>query len=323
MRIRSASAAVILAVALVAGATACSEGSPDSSSSSASVAPSDVAKSPEYQAERTTALAQFPTHPAQKVVAASVPLAEVLWMLGVPLSGVPSTTTQQLPAALDSVPRIGSTMSLDVEKIISIAPDLVVAADGARSMVDPALKSAAKPAAYLDTDSIDDLRFAVDVLATAFDKKDAGDKVLAGIDAHIAALTEASEGKPQPKVLTLIGASDSFMVMSGDSFIGSLVAKAGADNIATSALHTTETYTAVNLENIIAASPDVVLVLQSGDTAKAQAAFDAEVAKNPAWQSLPAYKNKRIHVVDYSAFGYTSVSGLDKAVPTLSGLLYP
>ncbi|MFD4294748.1 ABC transporter substrate-binding protein [Rhodococcus sp. NPDC058505] len=310
-------AAALVCLAALAGATACGSDAPASTAAAAT----STATAAEDTARRDAALAQFPATPPATVVTASVPLAEVLTLLGVPVAGVPSTTTQQLPTTLDSVPRIGTVKALDVEKIVSLGPDLVVAAEGAREAVAATLTSTGIPGAYLETESFGDLRFAVQVLGEAFGRQDRAAEVLATMDTHAARLAES--GTPGEKVLVLIGAADSFMVMNNNSFLGSLIQLAGADNVADSALGATETFSAVNLENIIAAAPDVVLVLRSGDVAAGQAAFDAEVAKNPAWTSLPAYANDRIHVLDYATFGYTSVTGLDRAVPTLAGVLTP
>ncbi|TQF74660.1 ABC transporter substrate-binding protein [Rhodococcus spelaei] len=310
-------AAALVCLAALAGATACGTDAPASTAAAAT----STASAAEVTARLDAALAQFPSTPPATVVTASVPLAEVLTLLGVPVAGVPSTTTQQLPTTLDAVPRIGTVKALDVEKIVSLDPDLVVAAEGAREAVAATLTSTGTPGAYLDTESFGDLRFAVQVLGEAFDRQDRATEVLSTMDTHATHLAESGTPGKAPKVLVLIGAADSFMVMNNNTFLGSLIQLAGADNVADSALGATETFSAVNLENIIAAAPDVVLVLRSGDVAAGQAAFDAEVAKNPAWTNLPAHANDRIHVLDYATFGYTSVAGLDRAVPTLAGAL--
>ncbi|WP_305092111.1 ABC transporter substrate-binding protein [Prescottella sp. R16] len=320
MRYRSASIALLASAVLVGGVTACGSDSATASETSTSVAATTPA---EDTAKREAALAQFPDTPPQTVVTASVPLAEVLTLLDVPVAGVPSTTTQQLPAALDGATRIGTVKALDVEKIVGLGPDLVIGSESSRSSVEASLASTATPAAFLTTESFGDLRFAVQVLGDAFDRADRANEIVANMDEHAATLSDADGSAEAPKVLVLIGAADSFMVMNDKSFLGSLIELSGADNVAVSSLGAKETFSAVNLENIIAAAPDVVLVLRSGDVAEGQAAFDAEVEKNPAWKGLPAYTNDRIHVLDYSAFGYTSVTGLDKAVPALAGVLYP
>lgn len=323
MRYRSSSiASLLVSLALVGGATACST-DPSVSAETTAASETTTTSSAASAAAVDALVAQFPATPPKTVVAASVPLAEVLTLLEIPVAGVPSTTTQQLPAALNDVPRIGSTMAPDVEKIIKLSPDLVIAAETSRSTIEASLASTTTPAAFLETDSFGDLKLAVEVLGEAFDKQAEADKILASMAANETALSTAGASTDAPKVLVLIGATDSFMVMNNNSFMGSLIELSGADNIAVSALGVKETYSAVNLENIIAAAPDVVLVLRSGDVAEGQAAFDTEVAKNAAWKSLPAYANDRIHVLDYATFGYTSVGQLDKAVPTLTGLLYP
>lgn len=312
-------ASLCVGLALIGGVTACSTDAPVS----AETAATSTTAAAEDAAKLDAAIAQFPATPPRTVVAASVPLAEILTLLDVPVAGVPSTTTQQLPAALDGVPRIGSTMAPDVEKIVDLAPDLVIAAESSRSTVEASLASTTTPSAFLETDSFGDLKFAVEVLGAAFDRTDQADKIIDTMNEQEQTLASAGASTDAPKVLVLIGATDSFMVMNDNSFLGSLIDLSGADNVAVSALKAKETYSAVNLENIIAAAPDVVLVLRSGNVADSQAAFDAEVAKNAAWKSLPAYANGRIHVLDYSTFGYTSVGQLAQAVPTLAGLLYP
>lgn len=257
------------------------------------------------------------------MVSASVPLAEILDDLGVTVAGVPSTTTQQLPASLDDVPRIGTSMAPDVERILQLDPGLVVAAESARSTVESALADTTTPAAFLKTDSVADLQLAVAALGSAFDRTDKADTILAELaddEAELRALSPA-KGKQPTKALLLIGTSDSFMVMNDASFAGSLLAFAGVDNIAVSQLGATGTYTAMDLEKIVAAAPDLVLVLSSSGADAAQKAIDAEFAARPAWKSIPAVENGRVTVLDYSRFGYTSLAGLPEAVDELTTLL--
>ena len=77
-------------------------------------------------------------------------------------------------------------------------------------------------------------------------------------------LEEKAKGKELPSVMLVIGTSDSFMVMNDQSYLGSLVERLGADNIAKSVLKAESTYSPMNLEDIVVADPDIVFVLASG-----------------------------------------------------------
>lgn len=312
-------AALTAASALLLAACATSTGPTDPASGPAATSPAPGALTVDPR-ERADLLAQFPTPTPATVATTSVPLAEVLGELGVEVVAVPETSGQPLPAALDAVPRIGTAMAPDVEGIVTLRPELVVSSEASRSTLEPALADTGIPPVFLPATSIGDLALVVDVLGEALDRREAADDLLEDLDAHASALADAAADGL--KVLLLIGASDSFMVMSDESFLGSLVELSGATNIAVSDLGATEAYTAIDLEAIVAAAPDVVLVLRShasGDDA--QTALDAEFAEHPAWQSIPAATSDRIHVVDYAVFGYTSIAGLDEATTTLRDLL--
>ncbi|AGW40946.1 ABC transporter ferrichrome-binding protein [Leifsonia xyli subsp. cynodontis DSM 46306] len=320
MRLPAACLLPAAALALLAGLTACSVPADPGSTTVPSATPLADGVDPAALAE---ALGQFPAEPPSSVVSASVPLAEILGELGVPVAGVPSTTTQQLPQSLADVPRIDSSMAPDVEKIVELAPGLVVAAESARSTVEASLTDTGTPSVFLQTDTLADAKLAVKTLGAAFDRQERASAILdrlGAAEAELRALRPTTAGKPT-KVLLLIGAADSFMVMSDGSYAGSLVALTGADNIAGSQLGATGAFTAVDLEKVIAAAPDVVLVLSSSGADAAQRALDAEFAARPAWRSVPAVADGRVHVLDYGRFGYTSLAALPAAVGELSGFL--
>src|SRR5699024_12119257 len=108
------------------------------------------------------------------------------------------------------------------------------------------------------------------------------------------------------------------MVMSENSYLGSLVDRLGAENIATTQLKVTETYSPINMENIIAADPDIIFVLSSLDHGASHDMFDKEVEKNDAWKKLSAYENGKIHMLDYQIFGVTSINHVEQALTELA-----
>lgn len=78
------------------------------------------------------ALASFPTTAPEKIVTASVPLTEMLHLLDITPVGVP-TSTNPIPADFDSITKIGSPMSPDLEVISSLQSDLILGASSLQS----------------------------------------------------------------------------------------------------------------------------------------------------------------------------------------------
>ncbi|WP_438349283.1 ABC transporter substrate-binding protein [Paenibacillus sp. FA6] len=273
------------------------------------------------EATFTEALSQFPTDVPERIVTTSVPLTEMLHLLGITPVGVP-TSTNPIPADFDAVERIGSPMAPDLEIVTKLKPDLLLGAESLRSTLDKNLEGIELEKAYLRTDSFDDLKLSFKVLGTYFNKIDEMNTVLSTILNKENDLLKQAEGKELPSVMLMIGTSDSFMVMSEKSYLGSLVKKLGADNIATSVLKVSETYSAINMENVVAADPDIILVLASGDHGASEDKFKKEVDNNDAWTKLSAYKNDKIHILDYSIFGVTSISNVEQALTQIANYFY-
>ncbi|MFJ7980269.1 ABC transporter substrate-binding protein [Lysinibacillus xylanilyticus] len=267
------------------------------------------------------ALASFPATVPEKIVTTSVPLTEMLHLLDITPVGVP-TSTNPIPADFDAITRVGSPMAPDLEIISSLQTDLVIGASSLQSSLDQALQGMNLPTAYLPTDSYDDLKLSFKVLGTYFGKEEEMNKVLQNIVTKEKELETKAQGKKLPSVMLVIGTSDSFMVMNEKSYLGSLVERLGADNIAKSVLKAESTYSAMNLEDIVVADPDIVFVLASGDHGANEDKFKQEIEKNSAWKQLSAYKNDKIYMLDYSTFGVTSISNVETALTTIADYFY-
>lgn len=112
------------------------------------------------------------------------------------------------------------------------------------------------------------------------------------------------------------------MVMSEGSYLGSLVNRLGADNIATSVLKVTDTYSPINMEDLVVADPDIILVLASGDHGASEDMFKKEVESNDTWTKLSAYKNDKIQILDYDVFGVTSIKNAEQALTQIANYFY-
>lgn len=111
-------------------------------------------------AAREAAVAELrstlPDEAPEKVVVMSVPLAEIIDSLGVVPAGVP-TSESPLPASLDDVPRMGTVIAPDVEKIAELEPDLILGPASIKDSLEKHLSATELDTAYVPTDSLDDL----------------------------------------------------------------------------------------------------------------------------------------------------------------------
>lgn len=266
-------------------------------------------------------VAQLPEVMPERIITTSVPLAEMLHLLDITPVGVP-TSTNPLPADFETIDKIGSPMQPDLEVVTNLQPDLILGAKSLQSTLDKNLEGIHLQAAYLPTDSFEDLKLSFKTLGTYFGKEEEMHNVLDSIVKKEHELVKQGEGKELPTVMLMIGTSDSFMVMSEKSYVGSLIKRLGADNIATSALKVEETYSPMNMEDVVVADPDIILVLASADHGASEDMFKKEVEKNDTWTKLSAYQNDKIHMLDYKVFGVTSIQNAEKALTEIATYFY-
>lgn len=273
------------------------------------------------EAALAEAISQFPAEVPERIITTSVPLTEMLHLLGVTPVGVP-TSTNPIPADFDAIDRIGSPMQPDLEVVTNLAPDLILGAESLRSTLDKNLEGFDLQTAYLPTDSFEDLKLSFKTLGTYFNKTEEMNAVLSSLLDKENDLIEQAKDKELPSVMLMIGTSDSFMVMSEGSYLGSLVNRLGADNIATSVLKVTDTYSPINMEDLVVADPDIILVLASGDHGASEDMFKKEVESNDTWTKLSAYQNDKIQILDYDVFGVTSIKNAEQALTQIANYFY-
>lgn len=266
-------------------------------------------------------LAQFQGHSPAKVVTISVAITEIMNELGIAPLGVP-TTSSKLPAALDSVPRIGTSHQPDLEQIAKLQPEIVLGPSSIKDSVDKKLKPAGTPTAYLPVDSIDELKLSTVVLGRLFQQEAKAAQFLGKIAEQEKTAIEATKGKPAPKVLFLFGSAEALMVMNENTFAGSIARNLGAVNVAADTLKQTQTYAPLNMESIVAANPDAILLVAHGDPNAVAKKFEEDVKKNGAWEKMNAFKNGKMQSLDFSTFGTASLVNAPAAYQQLADILY-
>lgn len=264
---------------------------------------------------------QFPHEQSDRIITTSVPVTEMLHILGITPVGVP-TSTNPIPKEFNDIDEIGSPMTPDLEVMTHLKPDLVIGAKSLQSSLDESLEGMDMPLVYLPTDSFDDLKVSFKALGTYFEKEEEMNEKMQSILMKENELIERAEGKELPKVLLMIGTSDSFMVMNEKSYLGSLIERLGADNIATSVLNATDTYSPMNLEEIVVANPDHIFVLTSGDHGASEEMIKKEIENNDLWTKLSAYKNGNIHTLEHEVFGVTSIQNVETALTEIANYFF-
>lgn len=257
---------------------------------------------------------ELPEKP-RRVVALAPSITEMTYSLGAEDRLIGVTRYSNYPPAAEKLPKVGSYVQLDLEKIVAMQPDLCLAIkDGnPRRSVD-AIKDFGIPVFAIDPRDIEQIMEAFLLLGEILGASEKAEEVVADMSRRLLRVKEkVAFCQSRPKVFFQI--SDSPIVSAGrDSYIDRLILLAGGSNLAG---NLTE-YPRYSWENIMLLQPEVVLISSmAGDKSPEQL-----TASWRQWPEIPAVKNKRLYVVDADLFNRPTLR-LIAGLETLVGILHP
>ncbi|HET9497932.1 MAG TPA: ABC transporter substrate-binding protein [Candidatus Limnocylindria bacterium] len=282
---------------LLALAAACQPST--TASPSASADPTIVA-SPSAGAEVTYPLTvtddagrevSLPAEP-QRIVSLAPSNTEIVCALDACDRLVGVTDVDDYPPDVVDVPDVVILAVVDIELVVEADPDLVLAAGNelTPSAVITELSDLGYPVVVLYPASLDAVLDNITLVGQVINAVDEAGTVVADMEARIAAVEEAVDGAPRPRTFYEVGLFEGAIYTAGeDSFLAGLIDIAGGIPVLGDALTT-----AIELEDLVAADPELILL---GDAFYDASITPESVAARPGWGGLTAVQNGAIQVM--------------------------
>ena len=251
----------------------------------------------------------------RRMVAFAPSITEIIYAIGQEGRLVGATVYSNYPATAAGLPKIGSYIHLDLERIVALKPDLCIATkDGNPRPAIDRLTALNIPVYTVNPNSIKSVAQTILELGTILNAPEKAALVVEEINRRINRVRILVDGiKERPRVFFQIGIKP-IISAGSDTFIHELIELAGGRNVANEA----SAYPRYSREQVISLSPDVI-VITSMDR---QAAFEQVRESWFQWRNLPAARLNRIHLVDSDIFDRPSPRLID-ALEQLCGLLHP
>ena len=209
----------------------------------------------------------------------------------------------ELPGAVN----IGGAHSPSLELLLSADPDFVIASASTASNVEmrEVLEAAGIQVAYFDVDHFEDYLEMLRICTDITGRKDLYQKN--GLDIQnrireIQAEFASAELPDSQKTVLVLRAASGFVKAKGSSgtILGEMLADLGCINIADSDTSLLEN---LSVESVIRQEPHRIFVVTMGSNPqKAAENLDQMFRENPAWGTLEAVKNGRVHLMERTLF---------------------
>jgi len=226
------------------------------------------------------------------------------------LVGIPGSSILKKNKEFDSIPIVSSgRMPPDLEKILSLKPDLVIGAKGFHD----------RPLSKLNS-------LGISTLSTSISSLDDLDKLNKKLASKLNARTKSLEdilgscypkNKNKNKNLIVLVSSKPILSPNKDSWAGNLISSFKFNNLASEITNKTEFKGYVNLspEWLIKSQPENILVIKTPGSDMSQ------YESINIWNKLEAVKNNKIYTFDY--YGLINAGGIkaiNKACQKLSSI---
>ena len=243
----------------------------------------------------------------ERVVALIGSFADIWILAGGDLCAAAEDAWEDFELDLPDAVNIGGAHSPNLELIFSADPDFVIASASTSSNVEmnETLEAAGITVAYFDVDDFEDYLAMLDVCTDITGRKDLYEKNGLEIQSRIEEVKRDMEEQSLPeerrKVLLLRAHSGSVKAKGSEgTILGEMLANLRCINIADSDASLLET---LSIESIIRQKPYRIFVVTMGnDSQKALDNLYKMMDENPAWGSLEAVAEGRIHLMDRRLF---------------------
>lgn len=248
----------------------------------------------------------LPRHP-QRVAALIGSFADLWLLAGGSLCAAAEDAWEDFGLTLENTVNIGGAHSPSLELLVASDPDLVLASASTASHVEleGSLSAMGIPVLYFDVDHFEDYLAMLKVCTDLTGRSDLyeinGIALREEIEAIKQDFQNAALPESQRKILLLRASSSSVKAKgSRGTILGEMLADMGCINIADSDTTLLEN---LSLEAILQENPHHIFVVTMGsDTEKAMVSLEMMFSENPAWESLTAIREDRLHLMDKTLF---------------------
>ena len=227
----------------------------------------------------------------QKIVSLTPATTEILFKLGAGPRVVATTDFDDYPPEAVALPDVASYTSVDVEKIVGLESDLVIA--GGNSFNDPAaiaqLRELGISVVVTYAPDIATVLKDIELVGTVVGRGPEARDLTVAMQADFDQVAAATAALPRPRVFYELDATSGIYTAADDSFVAQMIQLAGGEPITTGS----KTDFSISIEKLVAADPEVIVLGDSVYGVTPQA-----VAERPGWAVMSAVKTRDIRGVN-------------------------
>lgn len=246
----------------------------------------------------------------EKIISMAPNMTEFVYKLGLEDRLVGRTTYCDYPEEAEAVEEVGTLREPDIEKIVSLDPDVVLASthfseESEKQLTDLGIKVVV----LYEENDINGVYQMIETAGRIFNVSEAAADTVSDMKASIEETAAAVEGLEAPSMYYVVGFGEyGDYTAGGDTFVGQLINLAGGNNVAEDVSGWSYT-----LESLVEADPDIIVIAEDMKDS-------FMMADN--YKDLTAVKDGKVYGIDTNLLdrqGYRNAEG----IRILAEILHP
>jgi iron complex transport system substrate-binding protein len=245
---------------------------------------------------RSADLQVRPDASPRRIISLIPATTEMLFDMGVSdrIAGVGSF--DRFPPEVTRFPRVGGLLDPNVERILSLKPDLVIVYDTQTDLI-AQLTRASVPLFRYRHQGLPDIVQTLRALGSRIGAAKEADAAASRVEARLDDVRRRVDKQPRPRTLLVFGREPGSLrrieASGGYGFLHDLLELAGGTDVLSDLKRQS---VEMSTEMVLARAPDVIIELQYGDSPRRQQ-IDEETRVWEALSSVPAVRRKQIHLL--------------------------
>lgn len=260
----------------------------------------------------------------ERVVSLTPSYLSMIDAVGGTVVGRATSKVGVIPPSMEKVPEVGFVYNINMESLIALRPDLVLAGRNQHDKFTPLLESNNINVIQFDAKTYDEVKETVKVLGEIYGTQEKATAECQLLDKEIKAITDKLPQEKQKKKIVIMHATASSVTVEGKKSIAGCVSDLlGFENVAAAALGGKSEKTSYSMESLVGQNPEIIFITSMGKADEIENRLRADFKNNPAWNSLEAVQKGRVYVLPERLFLINPGLNYPEAVEYMAKQVYP
>lgn len=266
---------------------------------------------------------EIPKHPKRAVTLSNSLLQMIYAVNGHTIARTYSPIP--LEPELESLPVLGHSTHINVEKLLSLKPDVVFGVGTQHKKLAPILDNNNIPLLILSFDGIHDNVPLLELFGKIYDQEDKANEVIRKYNNDINKVKSSIKNFAPKRVAVLFATGRAITAETNLALTASMIQELGMDDVVAHHISGDNIYSKTipySLETLAKDNPDVIFIVTMGKSDKINAVMDKTMISNPAWSQLAAVKNNKVFYLPSDKFLLNPGVNTPQAMAQLVKYLY-